>query len=80
MTFTAGWNIPGCLPDSIPEDFETLDDAKQYLIWSIKNIFEEEAETEEQAESFCAAAEDVNLWSGEDSLIVNHVAFWIHEI
>lgn len=29
--FTAGWSMPGCLPESAPVLFTSLDDAREYL-------------------------------------------------
>lgn len=31
MTYTAGWNVAGYLPETDPETFETLADAVAYL-------------------------------------------------
>lgn len=75
--FVAGYNMAGYMPDSEPAEFDTFDEAKRYIIWTIKNTFEEMAEDEETAETFCALAEEINLQSGEFSVTCNGYAFWV---
>lgn len=79
VTFIAGWNSCGYMPDSKPAEFSSFDDAKRSIIWDIKNLFEEEAQTEEEAEDFCALAEEINLESNPFSLIVRGYCFWVRE-
>lgn len=62
MRYVAMWNLPGCLPEMEPADFDTFEDAKTYIIDALKTQ-EDAAESEEDAETFCHAAEDVNLES-----------------
>lgn len=63
LPFVAGWNMPGYMPDNDPATFATFDDAKRYIIAELK-IAEENADTEDEAETLAAFAEDVNLQSG----------------
>ncbi|TKW76784.1 MAG: hypothetical protein DI543_19145 [Bradyrhizobium icense] len=63
LPFVAGWNMPGYMPDCEPAAFATFDEAKRYIIGEIKRD-EEHAESEEEAETLAAFAEDVNLQSG----------------
>lgn len=35
--FTAYWNMPGCLPEVEPQDFDTKEDALRYLADEISN-------------------------------------------
>jgi hypothetical protein len=42
MTYTAGWNQPGYLPESDPEAFETLDDAAAYLVDTLARFLDED--------------------------------------
>lgn len=69
MTYTAGWNMPGYLPDGDPQQFDSFDEAKCYIIDELK--FQEEHNSdahgnwqEADAETYCHRAEDVNLESG----------------
>jgi len=64
IQFCAGWNMPGYMPDCEPCEFSTFDDAKRYIISELKRE-EEEAESEDEAETLAAFAEDVNLQSSE---------------
>ncbi len=60
--YVVGWNQPGYLPDNAPDDFETFEDAKAFIIGELK-LAEDSAATEDIAESLCHLAEDVNLES-----------------
>ena len=65
--FTAIINDPGYLPYDMPvPEFDTADGAKRYLIDMVKDE-EDNAETEEAAEDWCAFAEELNLESDEFS-------------
>lgn len=88
MPYATGHNTPGYLPEADVHYCETFEEAKSILIHDLK-FAEDYAETEEAAENFAEAAEDVNLWSGPDSLVVDDrpdnehslgVAYWINEI
>jgi hypothetical protein len=74
--FIAGWNMPGYMPDSEPEQFDTQDAAKRYIIAELK-MSEDQAETEEEAEIICAFAEDVNIQSGEFSAQCGNWVYWV---
>lgn len=74
--FIAGTNMPGYMPDSLPAEFETQDEAKRYIIECLK--FEEECvETEAEAETLSGFAEDVNLQSGEFSAQCLNMVYWV---
>lgn len=77
-TYIIGNNMPGYMPDSEPFTVEgTFDEAKRALIDEL--LFAAEyAATEEEAEELTNAAEDVNLWSGPDSIYVGNYVYWIH--
>lgn len=86
--YSIGQNIPGYLPMADePTLFTTHDDAKRALIDVILNAADNAAcmDNETHAESLSAAAEDVNLWSGDDYTIVTDperkhdlgIAYWI---
>lgn len=88
--YVAGWNMCGYMPDAEPADFETFDDAKQYIIDELlereaaedetKNNSETDADrdaAENRATEYRHAAEFVNLESGAFSIQVNGFAFWV---
>lgn len=54
--FTAGWNMPGYMPDNDPVGFETWQDAAEYIAGEIRRALEEFEPTEEDAESYEDAA------------------------
>lgn len=76
--FVAGWNMPGYMPDSEPAEFDNAEDAKQYIIDTIKRA-EEETDDETEAETLCAFAEDVNLESDEFSAKCLQYVYWVTE-
>lgn len=74
--YVAGWNQPGYLPDDEVAEFDTFDEAKRYIIGEIEYM-SEDAETEEDSETYSSIAEDVNLESGPFSIMVGDWAFWV---
>ena len=72
----AGTNIPGYMPDSEPQECETQDEAKRGVIGWLK-AEEDCVETEEEAETLAAFAEDVNLQSGEFSAQCLGCVYWV---
>lgn len=42
MTYTAGWNIPGCLPEVEPETFDTFNEAVAYLAETVDRFWDED--------------------------------------
>lgn len=41
--WTAGWNTPGCLPETAPETFETFAEARTYLIGIVDTFWDQDA-------------------------------------
>lgn len=42
-TYTAGWNMPGYLPETDPETFDSLQDAAAYLRETLARWLDEDA-------------------------------------
>lgn len=40
--YTAGWNIPGCLPESEPQEFDTFSEAKAYLVDTVELFWDQD--------------------------------------
>ncbi|BAN92314.1 hypothetical protein X534_gp03 [Ralstonia phage RSB3] len=76
MKWIAGTNQPGYMPDDMPAEFESQDEAKRYIIGQMK-YDEENAASEEVAEHLASLAEDANLESGEFSYLFNHRVYWV---
>lgn len=74
--FVAGWNMPGYMPDSTPEEFGDADDAKRYILDQIKRD-EDDADTEEKAEELSGFAEDINLEGDEFSKLCEGRVYWV---
>lgn len=78
MSYFAGCNISGFMPDTEPQEYEDFDHAKRAIIQWIK--WEEDCvETEEEAEELCALAEAVNLESGEFNYPCLGKRYWIEK-
>lgn len=82
MSFFTGHNTPGYLPDTDQpaHEFRTFEDAKLALLSDLEFATDYAAD-EDEAEEFSSAAEDVNLWSGPDSVHIDSVntVYWIVE-
>ena len=76
QVYVAGYNLPGYMPDADPCVFETQDEAKHYILSALKWA-EETAETEREAETICAFAEDVSLQRGEFSAQCGAWVYWV---
>jgi hypothetical protein len=74
--FVAGFNMPGYMPDSEPGEFESFEDAKQFIIDLVK-AEEDSEEDESKAEALCHAAEEINLESSEFSVRVGNYVYWV---
>lgn len=84
MSYIAGYNQPGYLPESDPEEFDTWDEAWRYIIGVIKDAEDDagDAEDEELAEDLAAFAEDVNLVTRNEpfsALGPDGYAYWVVE-
>lgn len=91
--YVAGWNMPGYMPEMEGSEFDSFDDAKQFIIDELKSLEElagEDADNareegdnagadslEETATEYCHAAEDVNMWSSPNTIQAGAYAFWI---
>lgn len=60
--YSAGWNMPGYLPEMDPMEFGTFEEAKQFILNEL-TFAEDATENEEDAEEFCHMAEEINLYS-----------------
>jgi hypothetical protein len=45
--WVAGWNMPGCMPDSDPAIFETFEDARDYIVSALENAVDDVTEANE---------------------------------
>jgi hypothetical protein len=76
--YSVGYNMPGYLPESEPTVCSNIDEAKRLLIGHLLR-WADDVDDEVEAEDMTAAAEDVNLWSGSDTVYAAGLAWWIQE-
>ena len=74
--YLVGLNEPGHMPDESPWSFDTFEEAKEFVIWSIKRE-EEQAACENMAKKLCNLAENVNLEKDEFTLEFNGYVYWV---
>lgn len=74
--YVAGWNMPGYMPDNEPAEFDNKEDAKEYIIETLKR-FEDEAQEGGEAETYCHGAEDINLAGDTFSQQIGNYVFWV---
>lgn len=82
MSFTAGYNQPGYLPEHEVEEFEDFDEAHRFILHHIKDAENEAGDSgdEELAEDLAAFAEDVNLMREPFSALgPDGYAYWVAE-
>jgi len=81
ITYIAGWNMPGYLTESEPAEFDSLEDARAYLINELQFVEDQAAEhcDEDRAETASHAMQDVNLMGAGDSVECLGLVYWIAE-
>ena len=52
VTYIAGWNIPGCLPESDPAIFDNETDAIRYLTDTVERFWDEDYQAESTWENW----------------------------
>lgn len=87
QVWIAGWNMAGYLPEMEPYVTTDHESARRCLIDEIKSRADylaegDEDDAEDRAAAADALAEDVNLWTGEDSCLLEMSehrddSFWI---
>lgn len=72
MHYIVGHNVPGYMPETESYPCETLEEARSVLIADLLNAADGYGmgDQEDIAEEYAAAAEDVNLWSSADSVLL----------
>jgi hypothetical protein len=40
QTIVAGWNMPGCMPESEPAECESFEQARAYIVEELNNVIE----------------------------------------
>jgi hypothetical protein len=79
--YTAGWNMSGYMPDSEPQQFDDLGEARDYIADSIESYADSLAQsTDDTADSVAvlyATAQFVRDDSGELGLTVGGWHYWI---
>jgi hypothetical protein len=84
VKYVAGYNQPGYLPESDPEEFDSWDEAWRYIIGEIKRAEDDAGDSgdEELAEDLAAFAEDVNLNTRDEpfaDLGPDGYVYWVAE-
>lgn len=91
IRYLVGHNMPGYLPDNVPTEYGTFDEAKRALIAEMLHEADiagqcETPEGDNRADELASATEDVNLWSerdrdmrdhGRESITVGGYEWWI---
>lgn len=64
--YVAGWNIPGYMPESEPVEFDTFEEARDYIVSEIENDEEcadvHVTEAQEQTEPFEVYTREYVYW------------------
>lgn len=78
--FTAGWNMPGYMPDNEPNTFETFADALEFIRAELDDVLDgcapDQSETD-AIENFIREIDDQLVLGPELSTIVGRYCYWI---
>lgn len=81
--YSAGWNMPGCLPDSDPVVFTNADDALEYVKENASEFLDQDAEdmTEETTQQLEL---EIDAWradkSGEFGAIFRNTSYFVTKL
>lgn len=79
--YSAGWNMPGFMPDNAPSLFLDFDEARDSIADEIERAAEELDITEEnepdEVKEYADAEENVRKQKGEFSVTVGKYAYWV---
>lgn len=64
MIYTAGWNMPGYLPEMEPCSFDTWEEAVEFLYQELKDLAMNSAVEDPEKSAFYEGANQVKSWSG----------------
>ena len=82
MKYVAGWNMPGYLPEMDVADFDTFDEAKQFIIDELLEQADQSGALDENdlADDFDEAAQDTNLETRPFSVgPLDQYLYWVDE-
>lgn len=64
--YCAGWNMPGYMPDSEPAEFDSAQEAREYIAETLERLLDDESIiSEEEAPNLQALIETIRSESGE---------------
>jgi hypothetical protein len=87
-TFSAGWNMPGYMPETDPQQFDSFEDAREYIADELDRAADHVYDTDPSlAEAYDQAIRDLNASSGpewgdilptSDSEFDLGISYWIN--
>jgi len=76
VKYIAGFNQPGYLPESEPEEFDTFDEAKDYLVNEMERALDDS--DEESSDDLESDIEEVQEQTAEFSFLASDgYAYWV---
>lgn len=91
MKYSAGWNMPGCLPETDPAEFASIEDATEYIRGELLTVIRQEllqdgmSRTERQAWNALAELDpdnEMSWWTPGTpfvTLLVGGYRYWVEE-
>lgn len=76
MTYVAGWNMPGYLPTSEPAEFDTLQDAREYIASEIAMDRDASADDDDEVE-YADAITTAETASGPFEVYCDRFVYWV---
>jgi hypothetical protein len=78
--FIAGFNQPGYLPDNDPEEFDTFEEARDYLADELDRAADDATEGGDLADALEESADEIREETGPFSyLAADGYAYWVTE-
>ena len=78
IKYVAGWNMPGYLPETDPQEFDNLAEAREYIVDEIRHLasgLEEQALYEEAME--LAADIDLSYCEFTTEVLPDGYVYWL---
>ncbi len=73
--YSAGWNMPGYMPDNVPALFTDCDAAREYIAEQLERAADEGGDTDEEPAN--AAADSIRAGSGDLGVTVGQYHYFV---
>ena len=78
--YVAGWNMPGCLPEAEPAEFDSFDEAREYIQEEFRRRADDcDSDQDEEHDAYLSGEYDLDNRAGPftTSEMPNGYVYWV---